>query len=112
MNLLPKLFGVIAMLFLCGIVAVAVYDSGGGWFVDENQVIALSAIAGSINQSVYGTEMYAVQIPPNIAKLVDYDLNNDGAVDLLDLAIMAEGWMTRYNMLDFAQFCKEYLYYK
>ncbi len=83
---------------------VAMYDSGGGWFIEDNgqwKVAALSAYVQTVGISYYAPadwqmgiriSSYADWISLNIPARMDGDYSGDYSVDLLDFSILAGHW--------------------
>jgi len=84
--------------------AVAMYDSGGGWFIKENgqwKISALSAYVQTIGTSNYAPadrqmgvriSSYANWISQNIPERMDADYSGDYSVGLLDFSILSQYW--------------------
>ncbi len=84
--------------------AIAVYDSGGGWFIEDSgqwKVAALSAYVLHSGVSYYNpaTEQYGIRISSyadwislNIPARMDGDYSGNYSVNLLDFSILAGHW--------------------
>jgi len=84
--------------------AVAIYDSGGGWFIEDSgqwKIAALSAYVQYSDVSYYSPaetqwgiriSSYANWISQNIPERMDADYSGDYSVDLLDFSILADYW--------------------
>jgi len=99
--------------------AMAEWDSGGGWFMYEDntwKVIALSASVTSVGKSQFRSpsdHLYAVRVSSfsswindiintyDCIDYPDYDINSDCQVNTLDLAILGTQWLNTSADADF-----------